>query len=364
MLTPSKVLNTQMSQTQVTSTSVEVSRNPKQHDVITSPVVRDISFNNPMSIESLGDNYASVLNNLSTSLQTSDVKLKSMGEIGKDITTLLNTTESLDPNIINEKPGFLGKLFGKAQDGVSKFIDKQKSVEEVIVKVSTKLLQDRLELINENNNLEKVYNDTANVMKEMEELLQSSNQRYLQLSDELNNFKNSLPVDLTDENVLDIQTKQQFVDRFGQKISRLTSAKALVLRQLPQVRIMQSSNITEIDTIKDVVDTAIPLWKSQIGLYISQLKTRASVQNRKNISETINKTIQKNAELMNQNSIDIANGYSSDIITVETIQTVQDSLINSVKVMKEANEKAKSNRVDSFNKIASMDKDLKLLLKN
>ena len=80
------------------------------------------------SIENLGEQYSGILQNLSASLAQSDTKLKSMGEIGNNITTLMSTVKTLDPELINNKPSFIGKLLGRAKDGVTTFIDKQKSV--------------------------------------------------------------------------------------------------------------------------------------------------------------------------------------------------------------------------------------------
>ena len=55
------------------------------------------------SIENLGEQYSGILQNLSASLAQSDTKLKSMGEIGNNITTLMSTVKTLDHELINNK---------------------------------------------------------------------------------------------------------------------------------------------------------------------------------------------------------------------------------------------------------------------
>ena len=180
------------------------------------------------------------------------------------------------------------------------------------------------------------------------------------LKEELQDFQESKTV-LTDEDALEISSKKHFIERFEQKISRLNNARALVLRQLPQIRIMQSGNNTEIDTIKDVVDIAVPLWKSQLNLYISQLKTKNAVETRQSVTDTINATIQKNAELMNQNVTDIANGYTSDIISTETIKIVNDNLLSSINTMNESTKLVQQKREEAFLAIKQMDSELKLI---
>lgn len=315
------------------------------------------------SIENLGEQYSGILQNLSGSLAQSDTKLKSMGEIGNNITSLMSTVKSLDPEMINNKPSLFGKLFGKAKDGVTTFIDKQKTVDEAVLEVSQRLLNDRTELINENVALEKTYIDNISVLNDMESIINNGLEDVEILKLDLQDFQTSKP-ELSDEEALEVQSKKHFIERVEQKLGRLNNAKALVLRQLPQIRIMQSGNNTEIDTIKDVVDIAVPLWKSQLNLYISQLKTKNAVDTRKSVTDTINATIQKNAELMNQNTREIAAGYTSDIITSETIKIVNDNLISSISVMQESNKQVQQKRLESFNAIKQMDSELKQIQLN
>ncbi len=317
-----------------------------------------INPNDVQSMENLGEKYSGVLQNLSSSLAQSDTKLKSMGDIGKNITSLMSTVKTLDPSIINNKPSFIGKLFGQAKDGITTFIDNQKTVEEAVKEVSTRLLDDRQELIQENVQLEKTYIDNIKVLNDMEVIIETGLADVEILKEELTEFQSTKTV-LTDEDALDIQSKKHFIERFEQKLSRLNNAKALVLRQLPQIRIMQSGNNTEIDTIKDVVDIAVPLWKSQLNLYISQLKTKNAVDTRKAVTDTINATIQQNAILMNQNVTDIANGYTSDIITHETIKVVNDNLLSSINTMNESTKIVQQKRAEAFLAIKQMDSELK-----
>ena len=333
----------------------------------TTPIVKKkLQLINPadiQSMENLGEKYSGVLQNLSTSLAQSDTKLKSMGDIGKNITSLMSTVKTLDPSVITNKPSFIGKLFGQAKDGITTFIDNQKTVEEAVKEVSTRLLDDRQELIQENVQLEKTYVDNIKVLNDMEVIIETGLSDVDILKEELTEFQSAKTV-LTDEDALEISSKKHFIERFEQKLGRLNNAKALVLRQLPQIRIMQSDNNTEIDTIKDVVDIAVPLWKSQLNLYISQLKTKNAVDTRKSVADTINATIQKNAELMNQNTREIAAGYTSDIITSETIKIVNDNLISSISVMQESNKQVQQKRLESFNAIKQMDSELKQIQLN
>ena len=322
-----------------------------------------INPNDINSVENLGERYSSVLQNLSDSLNNSESKLKNMGKIGTNITTLMSTVKSLDPMMINEKPSFFGKLLGKAKNGIDNFIDSQKTVDQSVKEVSAKLLNDRQELIQENAALESTYTENIKVLNEMEDILLIGANDVAILKQQLQEFQTSKSV-MDDDDALEIQRQKHLIERVEQKLSRLNNGRALALRQLPQIRIIQSANNTEIDTIKDVVDVAIPLWKSQLNLYISQLKTAAAVQTRQSVTNVINETIQQNAILMNQNVTDIAAGYNSDIISADTIKVVNDNLLASINTMSECQKNAQNKRLESFNSIKQMDNELKQIQLN
>lgn len=323
-----------------------------------SNIIEQISEKNPSSIEKFGEDYSDILNRLSDSLSMSETKLKSLGSIGDSISSLLDVSASLDINLLTENQSFFSKLFGDAKNNISKFIEKQKSVEEVIIGIVNKLSQNKIELLYENENLGKCYIDNMSVLQEMENLITNGIKKLEVLKQTLELDKKNT-TEHTDIFILECQNREYFIERFEQKLNRLNSVKSLIIRQLPQIKIMQIANQLEIDNITDTTTSAIPLWKSQMGLFISQLKTKTALKNRKAVEDTINKTIRKNAELINQNTQEISESYASDIISVETISVLQQKLIESINVMKNASKEAKRKREESFLEISKMDIALK-----
>jgi uncharacterized protein YaaN involved in tellurite resistance len=171
-----------------------------------------INPNDINSVENLGERYSTVLQNLSSSLNTSEVKLKNMGKIGTNITSLMHTVKSLDPMMINEKPGFFGKLLGKAKNGIDNFIDSQKSVDQSVKEVSLKLLDDRQELIQENVALESTYTENIKVLNEMEDILLVGANDVAILKQQLQEFQNSKQT-MDDDDALEIQRQKHLMSK-------------------------------------------------------------------------------------------------------------------------------------------------------
>lgn len=192
-----------------------------------------------------------------------------MGEVGQTITSLLTTAKSLDPNELLEEPSFLDRIFSSASKKVDKFIEKQKSVSEVIKSTANRLMTDCQELLTENNRLQEAYDAHTKIVFEMNDMVVAG-QELKHLEVELEEIKTE--AEKHENGYLQVQNYQQNLDRFAQKLENLIRSKAIISRQLVQIKIMQNTNITEVDTIRDVVTTAIPIWETNIGLGISALK--------------------------------------------------------------------------------------------
>lgn len=320
-----------------------------------------ITLDNPQALEKFGESSANILSSMSKDLGTSVTKLKDMGEIGDKITTLMKTAKELDPTILlsDTKPGFFSSLFSKIKDPIETFALKQQTVSESVKHIAKKLDEDRKALLEENKKLEIVYNNTLKALDSLEELLLAGGHRLLEIKQDFEILKQDAISAPDDRKNLDVQKAQNFIDRFEQRLDRLNSSRAMVLRQLPQVNIMAISNSKESDNIEDTINTNIPLWETQINLYISQLRTKLASQNREATNKFGNELLAKNAELMHQNTVEIANASNSSLIDISTITTVQNNLLASMEVMKQASELGRQKRAENFQAIMNMDKELR-----
>lgn len=326
----------------------------------------EIRFDNPSSLDKYGESTATILNNMSQGMSTNEAKLKSMGEVGERITDLLKHTKELDAQSLlgSEKPGIIARIFNKVKDPIETFAIKHKSVSEAMSNVSQKLKEDRDALLSENNSLDRVYEENLSGLGELEDLIAAGLLRLAELKAEFEGNKERIShmekgsLDY-DKEFLSLQEQQNFIDRFEQRIDRLNGSRAIVLRQLPQIRIMQHSNSKEAETIQDLVNTAIPVWEQQINLYISQLRTKTALENEQMVKTMLNDTIQANNEQMKLTAIEIAKSSTSSIIDAKTIISAQDNLLETVKVLQQAAETGRRNRADSFLQIMQLDKQLK-----
>ena len=321
-----------------------------------------VSFSNPASIDKFGEKSSNILSNMSKDANTSETKLKQLGEVGDRVTSLMKIMNSLDPKILKSatSSGFLSKLFNKIKDPIETFSIQQKSVKESAKAISSKLMQDRDFLLKENDRLERVYNNTLQATKDLEELIKAGALRLQELKSELVELKAIADTDPTnDEKVLAVRNAQNTVDRFEQKLDRMNVMRALTLRTLPKIKSDQNTNSEEANTCLDCATILIPQWENDMDIYISELRTAMVMDSRKAVVDMVNKNLVDSANLSYENAVRASEASNSSLVTLETIQTVHNKLIESLNVKVQSAERGRELRAQNFMAIMDMDKNLR-----
>jgi uncharacterized protein YaaN involved in tellurite resistance len=285
-----------------------------------------------------------------------------MDVIGERISSLIEETKKVDAsNLVST--GFFSTLKSLVSNPVQNFIEKKKTVDAVITKIKAGLEGDRAWLLSENERLELAYQDNftslsvydntmlegMSYLKNLEEVVLPELQaRYTASNDE--------------RDLMLINELSLYSSRLEKRLSRIYAARAIVLRQGPQIRNMQSINSTHAETIDDLIHTALPVWIEQMSLFVSQLATAKTIKNETLVKDMINKTMQENAELMHKNSVDAAISSNGDIISIATIQSINEHLISGLKETKEINRKGSVDRRNNVQAITKMNEELALAL--
>ena len=299
-----------------------------------------------------------------TSKSTQMVKVGESGAVGDKINEMLKQTKSLNTSALigNENPGFLSKLFGKVKEPIEDFRNKQKTVSESVKQIGDGLLQNKQKLLDENKSLEQMYIQNEENIQLYNVIVAAGMIKCKQIEEELKQIQEVATQTGKQEDLNKYRDGQNFLRQLEIRVNNLNSARSLALLQSPSIRDMQSSNSMQIENIQTMVTVGIPAWEQQIALCLSQLETKKSIETTNMLRNGINSTIQENARLMGQNSVQIAEAANTALIAYETIQTVHNELINSIEKVQEINLKGKQNREEMNNKLLSLETELKTKL--
>ncbi|ENW96611.1 toxic anion resistance protein [Acinetobacter sp. NIPH 298] len=169
----------------------------------------------------------------------------------------------------------------------------------------------------------------------------------------------------------DQQTTQKVYDlnhlanNLEKRVSDLQVLQHSAMQTLPMIRIIQSNNLMLVDKFYAIKNITLPAWKNQISLAISLQEQKNSVQLAKAIDDTTNELLRRNAELLHQNSVDTAKANQRSVIDVETLEHVQNTLINTVNDVIQIQKEGMQKRAEATTRLRALQDNLNhLVLEN
>ena len=120
------------------------------------------------------------------------------------------------------------------------------------------------------------------------------------------------------------------VNRFEKKVHDLKMSKTIAVQTAPQIRLIQNNDKMLVDKIQTAILSTIPLWKSQIVVALGLHRQKNVLKMQQSVNEATNTLLTKNAELLKQDSIEVAKESERGIVDMETLKKVNDDLISTI----------------------------------
>lgn len=149
------------------------------------------------------------------------------------------------------------------------------------------------------------------------------------------------------------------VDRFEKKLHDLKLSKAIAIQTAPQIRLIQNNDKLLVDKIQTAILSTIPLWKGQIVIALGLARQQSALQMQRSVTDTTNELLQKNAELLKQNSLDVARESERGIVDLETLKKVNDDLISTIEETIQIQREGRAARQSAEAELAGIEQKLK-----
>ena len=135
----------------------------------------------------------------------------------------------------------------------------------------------------------------------------------------------------------------QMIDRFEKKIYDLDLTRTVSLQMAPQIRMIQNNDTLMVEKIQTALVNTIPLWKSQMVLALGLAHSEEALKAQRAVSETTNELLRKNADLLHDTTVGVAQESERGIIDIETLTETNNKLISTIdevmQIQKEGHEK-------------------------
>ena len=289
----------------------------------------------------------------------SSVRTFNSGEVGNLINELLTELNYIDvdelqqstfKSIISKIP-FLNKLIVDAK----KLFQKYDTVVGNIDKITNKIKAGRLNSIKDNSSLQTMFDSNVSYIKQMEELIISGQLKYNELTEQLAQMEAN-PSAYNDYEIADLR---DFTIRVDKRLADMKVVRFIMLQSLAQIRVVQNNNTSIAEKAQSIISTTIPVWKNQLTIAVALQRQKANVEMQKKISDTTNTILQKNADMLKQNSIDVAKENEKTVVSVDTLKRTTQSLIETLNEVKRIHEEGTQSRRALDTELQSLETELK-----
>jgi uncharacterized protein YaaN involved in tellurite resistance len=310
------------------------------------------------SILNYGTDVQNSMEKYSNEFLTS-VRTFNSGEVGNLINDLLGELNYIDVDELNQggfksmlsKIPFLKKIVFDAQ----KLFQKYDTVINNIDKITNKIKAGRINSIKDNSSLQTMFDSNVNHIKQMEELIISGHIKFKELSEKLAEME----ANSANYNDYEIADLRDFVLRLDKRLADMKIVRFIMMQSLAQIRVVQNNNTSIAEKAQSIVSTTIPVWKNQLTIAVALQRQKANVEMQKKISDTTNTILQKNAEMLKQNSIDVAKENEKTVVSIETLKMTTKSLIDTLTEVKKIHEQGTESRRQLDTELQSLEAELK-----
>ena len=279
------------------------------------------------------------------------VRTKDLGSVGDTLSSLVVELKGFDPN--EQKKGFFG-LFKKAGASIAELKAKYDKAEVNVEKVVDVLEGHQITLTKDIVVLDEMFKANMTNFKQLSLYIVAGKKK---LEEVQNVTIPAMQAKAAETGAMeDAQAANDYANlanRFEKKLHDLDLTRTVSLQMGPQIRLIQNNDTLMVEKIQTTLLNTIPLWKSQMVLALGLAHSEQAMQAQKAVSDTTNELLKKNAELLKQTTVGVAQESERGIVDIETLKHTNQMLIDTldevVKIQNDGRAKRKAAEVELMN---------------
>ncbi len=288
----------------------------------------------------------------------SSVRTKDLGQVGDMLGSLVVELQGLnfEPE---EKKGFLG-LFKKAGQSIAEMKAQFAKAETNVDKIVESLEKHELVLMKDISMMDRMYQRNQEYMKELTMYILAGKLKIEQLrSVELPAMlekarETGLPEDAQAANDF-----ANLIGRFEKKIHDLELTRTISVQMAPQIRMVQNNDSLMAEKIRSSIVNTIPLWKNQMVMAMSLYHSEQAMKAQRKVTDTTNQLLMKNAEILRQGSVGVAQESERGIVDMETLKKTNMELIATLDEVRRIQDDGRARRAQAEEELGRIEGELK-----
>lgn len=291
-----------------------------------------------------------------------EVRAKDSGYVGEILTDLMLKVKELDVDGVTTGRSFMSKfpIIGSLVNNAQKFTARYQKISTEIEKIVDELDKAKMRLLKDISLLDYLFEKNLEYLGNLNYYIMAGTLKLKEINEKVipemqaKVRETNDPVDAQKLNDL-----IQMANRFEKKIHDLKLSRMVSLQTAPQIRLVQNNNQMLVEKIQSSILNTIPLWKNQIVIAISLLRQKNALAVQKEVTDTTNILLQKNAEMLKTGSVDLARETERGIVDLETLKKVNEELIATIDETLKIQREGRLKRQQAEAELIAIEKELK-----
>ena len=291
------------------------------------------------------------------------VRSKDSGYVGELMSELVLKVKDAGVDQLEDGPLDKIPFLKNASRAVKRFMQRYEKLEVQIDRIEQQLDQARMQMLKDITMFDGLYEKNLEYFQELQIYIAAGEEKLKELQE------TTLPQLHAEAaakgDAMSAQVVRDFedtVNRFEKKIHDLKLSKTVAIQTAPQIRLIQNNDKMLVDKIQTAVLSTIPLWKSQIVIALGLHRQESVLKMQRSVSDATNTLLTKNAELLKQNSVDVARESERGIVDLQTLKKVNADLISTIEETIKVQQEGRIARQNAEAELAGIEEQLKQTL--
>ena len=288
------------------------------------------------------------------------VRSKDSGYVGELMSELVLKVKDAGVDQLEDGPLDKIPFLKNASRAVKRFMQRYEKLEVQIDHIEQQLEQARMQMLKDITMFDGLYEKNLEYFQELQIYIAAGEEKLKELREiTLPRLHAEAAAKGDAMSAQVVRDFEDTVNRFEKKIHDLKLSKTIAIQTAPQIRLIQNNDKMLVDKIQTAVLSTIPLWKSQIVIALGLHRQETVLQMQRSVTDATNTLLTKNAELLKQNSVEVARESERGIVNLETLKKVNADLISTIEETIKIQQEGRAARQNAEVELAGIEERLK-----
>ena len=330
------------------------------------PAVRaltnEIDISNPKTIQMFGAKAGDGISRVSSQLldNTQAIRSKEISEMMVNLTNAMKRFDATELDLDDQmgKRGIFGKMRMKVKESIEDIVAKYDNLAKDVDKISATLNRYMSDIDSSNANLEKLYNANAQYFKALECYVVAADMGLEEIQDKMNEVQSD-PSISDDQKSFIVRKLQDNYYLLEQRKADLQTAEMVSHQLQPTLALMMQSNYQLMGKINTSFIVTLPVFKISLTNAVMLKRQEIQAKSIAQLDQATNDLLLRNANTTVNNSKTVAKMANTTGIKMETLQKVQDTIMNGINEVNETMAAASVQRKEDSKELNRMILDMK-----